>query len=371
MENMTEWLSVDFGIRGNSGEFCRTGWGRPEPDHTWTIGPDSTLELPRPAVSGEYRLILRLGPFVWRETLPHQRLAVYVNGTQLGAFEVQEPTAIGCTVPWSVVEPHETILVKLVHPDAARPSEVNGVRDHREIAFALERLQFLPQSDHGQSDDSAIGSHRAALSENRLMMQFESLGENCEFGLVQRRCGSEPLGLLRFASAPLPKLLNGLKHRFAGMGGIDQLDVQAAASEYLVIDRRFGFLYHPWVLIGEAAPDDIKRREAMRLPFLRRKMLEDLREGRKIFVYHGMRELSDAEAIELQSAIRAYGPGVLLWVELSDDAPPPGSVETIRPGLLKGHIDRFAPGEDAHDFSLNCWLDICRNAYALAGSRSI
>ncbi len=37
-----------------------------------------------------------------------------------------------------------------------------------------------------------------------LMLQFESLGQNCEFGLVQRRAGADPLGLLRFDSAPCP-----------------------------------------------------------------------------------------------------------------------------------------------------------------------
>src|ERR1041384_3955367 len=74
-----------------------------------------------------------------------------------------------------------------------------------------------------------------------LMLRFESIGENCEFGLVQRRCGAEPLGLFRFASAPLPKLLAGLGARFEGLSHPDNLDVQLSQNgrEYLVTDRKF------------------------------------------------------------------------------------------------------------------------------------
>jgi hypothetical protein len=35
------------------------------------------------------------------------------------------------------------------------------------------------------------------------------------------------------------------------------------------------------------------------------------------------------------------------------------------PNLLKGCIDRFAPGNDAHDLSLDCWVAICREAERL------
>jgi hypothetical protein len=44
----------------------------------------------------------------------------------------------------------------------------------------------------------------------------------------------------------------------------------------------------------------------------------------------------------------------LLWVEPADATNPPGSVVWLGEGLLKGHVDRFAPGETAHDFSFEC-----------------
>ena len=34
---------------------------------------------------------------------------------------------------------------------------------------------------------------------NELLLQFEPIGDNCEFGLMQQYFGAEPLSLLRFA----------------------------------------------------------------------------------------------------------------------------------------------------------------------------
>ena len=67
----------------------------------------------------------------------------------------------------------------------------------------------------------------------------------------------------------------------------------------------------------------------------------------------------------LLAQLRSYGPNALLWVETADAEHAPGSVGWQGEGLLKAYIDRFAPGEDAHDLSLDCWIAICREAYRL------
>jgi hypothetical protein len=368
----TSELVIDFAAGGNSEAFRRTGWNAAEPRHSWTQGRESTLEFPRPHVPGTYLMLIDLGPFVWQQKLPAQRLSVLVNGHQVGDFTLREAGTVECRIPWALIEGREWVSVAFRHPDAAVPQAISGVPDRRELAFAFELVTFYREAEAGTatavvpatgaraSGDSSVD----ALPLHELMMQFESLGENCEFGLVQRRCGAEPLGLLRFASAPLPVLLAGLRARFEGIGEPGEIDVQVSENqqEYLVVDKRFGFLYHPWVLVGEAGPDEIRQREVKRLPFLRRKLLEDLDEARKIFVYRGMRQQPQVLIMRLVEALRAYGPVDLLWVTLHDEEHPPGRVEAVAPGLLKGYIDRFAPGENAHALSLECWIALCRNA---------
>jgi hypothetical protein len=201
-----------------------------------------------------------------------------------------------------------------------------------------------------------------------LMMRFESLGENCEFGLVQRRCGAEPLGLFRFASAPLSNLLAAVEGRFEGFGAPDKISVELSSNgrEYMVRDGQYGFLYHAWVLADEMRPEEICDREARRVPLLVRKLVEDLTAARKLLVVHGIDEPLEQGSVErLLAALRHYGPNMLLWVELADAGHPPGSVGWAGPSLLKGNIDRFAPGENAHDLSLECWIALCREAERL------
>jgi hypothetical protein len=307
----------------------------------------------------------------------------------------------------------------LTLPDAAKPADVTGADDHRTLGFAVERIELFHRerpsvepadrgaetmtaepggsasseaakekpeglaAQHAQAESrtatppaeaaaelveaAASSAPEPELPPRELMLRFESIGENCEFGLVQRRCGAEPLGLFRFASAPLPKLLAGLAARFEGLGDPDNLEVELSPNgrEYLVTDKKFQLLYHAWVLADEMTAQEVHRREVRRLPLLIRKFLEDLSEAKKIFVYHGMEPLSDDDANRLLADLRRYGRNTLLWVEAADGEHPPGSVMWRGEGLLKAHIDRFAPGEDAHDLSLDCWIEICREAYRL------
>jgi hypothetical protein len=366
-------LVIDFGWSGNSTSYRRSGWAEPEPRYTWTLGRESTLEFPRPALPGAYKLMLKVSPFVWRDRLRSQHLSVAINNQEVGAFVITGGGSVECAVPWSLIARSDWVSVTLSHPDAARPIDVNRVPDHREIALAFETVTLVCECDHrigvdDPKDQAPHGTDPSAMPIDQLMMQFESLGENCEFGLAQRRCGAEPLGLLRFASTPLAALLTALKHRFDDFGDPERIELRISPDrrEYLVLDRRYGILYHPWLLVGEAAPEDILAREAKRLPLLTRKLIEDLEEGRKIFVYRGMQPLSRVLMSRLVEALRGYGRCTLLWVERQDATHPPGTVEVLAEELLKGYIDRFAPAENAHDLSLDGWIALCQHALSIA-----
>ncbi len=215
--------------------------------------------------------------------------------------------------------------------------------------------------------DIALVMQAEKLPLHDLMLQFESLGQNCEFGLVQRQCQAEPLGLLRFSSTPLPQLLDALEARFDGMGGAGTIHVDLSPNgrEYMVRDSRFGFLYHAWVSAGEMPPEDIARRESRRVPFLVRKLVEDLEAGEKTFVFKGMKAVPEEEVFPLAMAIRRYGPNSLLFVTLSDEEHKGGTAEARAPGFLVAYIDRFAPGDNANDLLLGQWVKLCREAYRL------
>ncbi len=361
-------VNVLFGDSGNGDGAVGAGWSLPEPGYLWAIGPRSEMRLP---ASMGRELLIQLAPFVHADRLVSQRLGIKANGVPVASFTIAEQVVVSVTIPPLLARPGTPVTLLFETPDAARPTDVSGIADDRELSFSFRRLLFRPVGKPQYAPSfTPVPAPRgqAPLPRDELLKRFESLGENCEFGLVQRRCGVEPLGLLRFASAPYPKLRAALRSDFEGLGRPENIDVQMSSNgqEYMVHDRAFGLNYHAWVKVEEQTAEEIHVRETRRLPFLVRKLIEDLGTGEKIFVFHGMDPLTLQHASTLKDDLGRYGPGVLLWVELADEKHPPGSAEWVGPGLLKGYMDRFAPGEDAHDISLGCWVDLCQRAVAAA-----
>ena len=62
-----------------------------------------------------------------------------------------------------------------------------------------------------------------------LFLQFESMGHNCEFGLVQRHFGAEPLGLLRWNAISVEDVILGIEQQFEGVGNPERHPTQRRA----------------------------------------------------------------------------------------------------------------------------------------------
>jgi hypothetical protein len=207
----------------------------------------------------------------------------------------------------------------------------------------------------------------AELSPAQLLMQFESLGDNCEFGLVQRYAGAEPLGLFRFSFEHMAELLAVLENRFESLKKPDAVEIFLAPEnhEYMVRLNPHGFVYHTHIAAGTADPEVLRAKEIRRVAFLMDKLIDDLASGEKILIRKGEGIDGETEAFRLLDAARCYGPNTLLWVVTADDANPAGMVEVIGPHLLRGYISHFAPYDDAHNIVLPDWIDLCAGAYLL------
>lgn len=383
-------LTISFASAGNSLAYLGGGWARSEDDFTWAVGAESHLMLPRVAAADEYVLTLDVIPFVHAPELPCQRLIVTVNDTVVGSTSIVRPTLLGYRIPAGLARRGERMLITLQHPDAARPKEFGDSRDERSLAFSvfaakLHRvvgsslphqtrlptglmLGCQPERGGGQPDVAEWATSRTGLSVPQIALRFESLGENCEFGLFQRRCDAEPLGLLRFSSTFMRNLIRGIDTGFAGLGETEDIDPRlegAPKKEYMIHEKKFGLVYHTFVYEGQRSIWLMREQESARLKFLRRKFMEDLESSDKIFVYKLGSGVSEEEVLPLLMALKRYGDATLLWVVPAERERPAGTVEVVMPGLLKGYIDRFAPDDNAHDFSFEGWLRVCANACIL------
>jgi hypothetical protein len=136
-------LEVTFGTNGNSRAYLREGWSQPEVGFTWTLGSQSRLELPKPAPAGNYMLELRVRPFVWENTVPAQRMTISVNDVSFGGAIVERPDVLKVPLPWTVLAAKTSVTIVLSLPNAAKPSEIQGTEDKRQLAFAFEKLTLL------------------------------------------------------------------------------------------------------------------------------------------------------------------------------------------------------------------------------------
>jgi hypothetical protein len=135
--------------------------------------------------------------------------------------------------------------------------------------------------------------------------------------------------------------------------------------EWIVNIARYGLSYHTFIENQDVAVDEVLGFEVKRLALLSRKLLEDVEDASKIFVYKSRVTAPRARIDALVACLRGFGPNTLLWVTTAEAGKPSGLVEQLGDGLMRGYIDRFAIYEDSPDISVTAWETLCRKAYAL------
>ncbi|HET6306941.1 MAG TPA: hypothetical protein VFG12_07130 [Rhodopila sp.] len=206
----------------------------------------------------------------------------------------------------------------------------------------------------------------SGLDDRDLVLQFESIGDNCELGLVQRKAGAEPLGLLRFSGAPLRHLLRGLNARFANIADPKHIRLGVENGEYMVKLTKYDFTYHAEVKVGEMEPEALHKQQTRVIGFLASKLVADLENPTKILVFRQNEPLLGGDLTDLQIALSAYGPSILLWVQEACPGHPPGSVDVAGERLMVGYVRRLAARDTVPDLDFPSWMRVLRRAHAIA-----
>jgi hypothetical protein len=433
----TKPIIYSFGA-GEAGHDClRSGWYTDEAGLVWSAAPVSRLHLPPPEFDGPVSLSIGLAPLIVGNFMPVQRVAVVVAGLMLGQFQVRHETAIAVTLPAGASQAGELLEVAFCTPDAlpmrqfqwADPEQALGlelawIRVERaplraRAAVALrgdgvaepppvvvsQKFLDLPADELRAAIEADLGIKPADLMRN-----FESLGDNCAFGLAQRKAGAEVLGLLRFANTPLRSLLRGLADGFRA--ALQKADIElylhpdGNPREYMLRIARYGIRWHTMVHEPDAEADAVARDQIVKLGFLRRKFEEGLRASRKIYTivrseplkfevpvpgYNSPASgsarrgtthvvpawdppqsyevapaplfLAEAQAVMLE--LNRSGPNTLLYFELASPSRPAGTVELLAPGLMRATMSSFVilpTGEAANDLD---WVRVAANAWLL------
>ena len=387
---------IGFDRAGNGRNCLVSGWSVPEKRHTWAVGHHSTLRLEFGPVAGGLMLEFNLSPFVAAGVHPSQRIFITVNDRPVGAETLESATWIGYSLPRDLLARDGGLEVRFDCPDATAPASVGVSADHRQLAFALREATIRDIPPPGKFartkraclpiqlyNDSA--AHRAivrgvtGLSVADLALCFESLGTGCEFGLFQRECGVEPLGLLRFAGLPYSELVSAMQCGFAGIEDDKSLTCHVAGStpEWMVQTTVHRLRYHTFRSPADVTAEQLLAEQSRILKFRREKLLELLATGEKLFTVRHQCDLTAAQVLPLLSALRCHGPGTLLFASRRTGLPA-GTVEMLAPDLLVGSLDGIETITDEDERvgqdtwlsreGMTAWLSICANAYQLWAS---
>ncbi len=195
---------------------------------------------------------------------------------------------------------------------------------------------------------------------------FESLGNNCELGIVQRANGYDTPGLFRNTGfLHIAQIIHALESHFAGMFESGRFDyiIRGGWPDYALHCRQHGFVFHTGISCEQPLSAEICARNVAAFQFMLQKLRRDLDLGEKIFVYRSEQPIPDSEIARLHAAIRAYGPGWLLYVR-EDRAAPRAGVVLHSPGLLVATVPQLS-NSNPPDIDMPAWDRVASMAVGL------
>jgi hypothetical protein len=367
-----------FGARGNAGPSQVSGFGAPEGDSTWALGPQALLRVKLQPGDGDLMLELSLTPYVTAD-LPRQRIGVAVNGRLLGTEWARVETVLGFRIPADLIAGRGEIELMLALPDArAAPGGARllgcQVREALLVWVPPEPPAFprrlsplgLCDSDPPERTEELV-RFCTGMAIGDIMPRFESLGHNSEFGYVQQSCGIDAPSLLRFADIPTRRLLLGLDFGFEDIDDPRLLHAYRSDDEepeWILQHDRYDMHIRSFVRAAGTDTASVVAQQAKRLAQQRSRLLDVLESGEHLFVFQRDEHLSQAHVLPILTLLRSYGPNALLFVS-ADEKKPSGSVDLLGPHLFRGNIDRLAPRDNPKESHRAAWMSICANAYRM------
>jgi len=373
-------MRIDLSADTNPARYLGSGWAAPEPGYIWAVGPESWILVEAATVTRAVYFSFRAWPHLRPGRLPAQRLTIAANGHRIADFTFRGPHMVAGLIEADIAGNKAALCLRLSHPDNARPIDFPEARnpDNRPLALAYEEIVIEELEEDEATLLAALTEalsrppappHTASPAPNADILQdFQSAGDDCEFGFIQRENGVQSISLLRFASIRIDDLSRGLRTGFSGIAQPDRMDIYVPANapghDYLGREGNYGLMYHTGIQPHSVAADALKAKEIVRLRRLADKFIEDAERADHIFVVKYKSPPLLVQLARLFAAFRRRGPVTLLWVREATAGRAPGTAEYLLPGLIAGYIDRIDTAP-LTNISTASWLAMCAAAHAL------
>ena len=297
----------------------------------------------------------------------------------LDAAEAADPGRTDLAVPQARVAEYAHDWGRaVIHWKRALRLQPDNKNFREQLGKAVWHRAFEPGSKYSTADeaaaprpmDSARDKENVEHGFETLVQSFENLCDTCEFGLVQRHYGVEPVSLFRFAGVTPEKLVELLALEFAPIGDPQHTRVEDQHDEYLIYDDRGYFILHSMVKKSEVHAQRYLQQQTARLGFLKRKQIADLQAARKTFICRRTGDaISDEMLLVLSAGMRRYGDNLLLGIRVADADNPIGTVRWLNEDIMIGHIG-FTFFNDASAVDHEGWLKVLQRAAILRSERA-
>jgi hypothetical protein len=384
-----------FGPDGTALPFLRGGWGLGDDNLAWIVAAAGQIELPAPTIPGSHVLRLDARPAGSLGATGAGAVTILLDHIVIGQFSLDEPTTLLVPLPWELTEGRDTLPLSFVPRDTREPGDRGSAADPPVLSIAVGEMRVIPlpaclaRADIIRMDQVRPTPPRAVsrrflmedaatlpaaieavlgMDTPALARSFESLGDNREFGVVQRKLGVEVLNLFGFSDANLADLIRALTDDLALVNDPASVTMElndADPKEYVLNSPAYNLCWHTFCYENDGDQGTIWRDHSATLGYLRRKFYEGLRAGRKIYVVRQQRPIPFGQAATLLMELNRHGRATLLCVEPAPPNRRPGEVELLMPGLMRGYVGQFASDPDAESADSTDWLRVIANATLL------
>lgn len=346
------YLQISFGKHGNCRDFIGAGWSEPGDDQAWIVGDSGLVTLPvSQSDAGDFLLELT----VYRPDSSAQGLEVLADGVSLGQCTIKQPTSI---LGFRLRGPVRTVA--LAHWNASASDLISPASSGANAAkLGISRIRvFRILPDERPSLPVLPDPHTLSVSE--IVSAFESLGDNCEMGLVQRKCKHDPMSLLRFASIQIHNLVQAIDDRFSLLRNPAEIHLSRdkKTDQFILSVPSYGMQQPTFIPYGKMDPDLIYKIQCRKLETFGEIQLSSLQRADRVFCFKRNDRLELEEVLPLLAAMKRVGPNTLLCIVPSDSSHPSGTVEAVEPGLLRGYINEFAEHANVDEVQSQAWVDI-------------
>ncbi|GBR38620.1 hypothetical protein AA101099_1269 [Neoasaia chiangmaiensis NBRC 101099] len=302
--------------------------------------------------------------------LTGQCLDVFIQSPQPGTLSLRlDHEGVG-PVPFSqeaacfnfpIPDGTSTIVMDMQGAAPADPATLLPFRSIRIMPRAIEAATMLQTGTAAPQND------------RDLALRFVSLGDNCEFGIVQRRLGADPLDLYRFSAVPIAWILYGFDRGFAGIDQSGPHEVteqlQGDGNRYwYVYQREYRIQFESGVRCDTKSLADMRRDSLRRMPFLAWRLMDTLRSGDRILVFRRETPLHPAEISALSHRLAALGSAQALVVHPDPTQDNP-TIQRVARNVANGTIASFAdPTRVVDTIRPDLWLPLMQQAQTLLSS---